>query len=274
MGRLYVLLLFICYSTSSFAQSMQGIVVDENADPVSYANIGIEGYPNGTLSDASGRFELLLPDSLNRDLNVSFSHLSYVTAEITIAELQRLDSSGERIEITMPSRAFDIEKVVVRPSATKHRYVKRGFPVPGHAIFTLLGEEIGSKLNVESRVRVSKIKFTVLSNTYDELKLRVNVYKVGSQTTLPENILRSPIYCNILPNKKKQKIDVVPIEDVVLTGGEYLFTLEFVEHKGEGEVRFPMFLSKSFTRPSSMEGFEELPANVGISVEGVEIAEE
>jgi len=273
-------------------QSVRGVVVDENAAPVSYAKIGVKGLPGGTLSDGEGRFELSLADSLGGERNVSFSHLSYLTAERTIAELQRLSASKEPVEITMASRPTEIAEVVVLPFARTHRYVGRGFPVPGYGAIVRsekeadsrrtssaaaktdsnLGEEIGSRLEIGKLVRLTKIRFKVLSSTFDNVKFRVNVYRANPETARLENILRDPIYYDIPPGRKNRRIEIAPVEDVVLEPGEYHVMLEFVEPDGYGEIRFPISLRKSYARHSSMEEFEQIPVCIGIAVEGVEIA--
>ena len=56
-----------CAINVSFAQvRLQGKVVDESNEPIPGANIRVSESLNGTTTDASGKFELNLPDGRHR----------------------------------------------------------------------------------------------------------------------------------------------------------------------------------------------------------------
>jgi hypothetical protein len=270
MNRTIISLLLACFSATLFAQKIRGTVTDENGTPISYVNVGIVGRSGGSVSDSQGQFSFVLPDSLRGDMEISFSHLSYATTKKNISELRQFTSAHEHIVVKIPAISHVMEEIVIRPTTKKHRHVKRGFPIPGYAQFSVLGEEVGSKLSVDIPVFVSKVIFTISTNSYEKLKLRVNFYRADAGTNSLKNILQSPIYCDIPHNEKKQRIEVKPAESIVLKKGEYYISLEFVEYEGRGVAQFPIFLSKSYHRSCSMAPLEELPVNIGLAVEGLE----
>ncbi len=87
---------------------VKGKVVDEENNPVSYTNIGLEGTYYGTASDVEGFFELPVPGDL-ASLNVFFSAVGYKNRKFPVATLFDKDFTVIRLE----SQSYSIEDVEV-----------------------------------------------------------------------------------------------------------------------------------------------------------------
>ena len=83
---LHVLLLTVCFSGSSFAQSfkIKGIVVDQTSnETIPGVSIAAEGIEAGTISGNDGTFELNINSN---KANIQFTHISYKTFLLEVAK--------------------------------------------------------------------------------------------------------------------------------------------------------------------------------------------
>ncbi len=89
---LIMLINLICGS-DIFSQSIIfGKLADENNQSIPAVNIAVFGFPNGTSSDAEGKYSLAVPS--NQEITIVFTHLSFETYQ------QKINlKTGERFEI-------------------------------------------------------------------------------------------------------------------------------------------------------------------------------
>lgn len=78
MGKRIFFFLFIFSAFSSaYAQTViRGVCVNADGNNVEYVTIGIEGVAWRAYSDASGHFNLTIPDNLKNG-SITFAHISY-----------------------------------------------------------------------------------------------------------------------------------------------------------------------------------------------------
>lgn len=262
--------LAIAGTTAVLGQTVSGRVVDEAGRGIAYVNIGIANQPGGTVSDASGGFSIQLHDSICVDTWLTFSHLSYEIKNINVSEARNFISEERDLAVMLSPRVYAIDcMLVVAGSSKEVKFARKGFPGPGFAYPTIEGEEIGSVIGVDGNIRLSAVEFKVLRCTHQSARIRINVYRIEPDTLM--NILHAPIYCDVPARDKSGIYRIEPDEAVVLGTGEYFVSLEFVELNGDGQLRFPVFLHKSYTRESSLDRLKELPVNIGIAVSGFRI---
>lgn len=88
---------------------LQGLVTDRaKGTPIDAGTVGVKNQPIGTITNASGEFRLVLPDSLATS-QIVFSHLGY--------ESQVLDASllaGRRCTIGLNEKVISLQEVVIR----------------------------------------------------------------------------------------------------------------------------------------------------------------
>ena len=94
-----------CAINVSFAQvRLQGKVVDESNEPIPGANIRVSESLNGTTTDASGKFELNLPEGRHR---IRVTYLGYEQG------VYQTDHSEKDVVIKLKEKYVNIDQVVV-----------------------------------------------------------------------------------------------------------------------------------------------------------------
>ncbi len=106
----FILLLLILCSSTAFSQSIQvtGTIADEQGNPVAGASILVKGKVTGTVTDASGKFELNTTQALPLTLIVSM--VGFQNQEIEVAE-----TSGD-LSIVLSESSQLMNEVVVSAS--------------------------------------------------------------------------------------------------------------------------------------------------------------
>lgn len=89
--------------------TISGILTDRiSGDVVPYGIIGLDNSSVGTVSNQSGEFKLVIPDSLKNN-TVRISHLGFQTQEITASLLE-----GQRITFELNPEVISLQEVIVR----------------------------------------------------------------------------------------------------------------------------------------------------------------
>lgn len=108
-GMILIAMLALClFVYAQDSHIVKGKVVDEENNPVSYTNIGLEGTYYGTASDVEGFFELPVSED-HTGLNVFFSAVGYKNRTFPVATLFDKDFNLIRLE----SQSYSIEDVEV-----------------------------------------------------------------------------------------------------------------------------------------------------------------
>ncbi len=103
MKQLNLLLLFICFSWTSFSQkSITGVVKDESGMPIPGVNIIEKGTQNGTVSDFDGLYEI----TVNPGATLVFSSIGFKTQEIVVG-------NSNSIDISLPEDTQSLDEIVV-----------------------------------------------------------------------------------------------------------------------------------------------------------------
>lgn len=177
-------MLIVMSAMNAFGQKISGRVVDEAGDGISYVSVGIMNSPVGVVADSRGYFILTLPDSIDDAEELSFSHVSYGLLSIGISEIKSIVSSGKNLEIVLISKDYVIEEVMVfGGKMKKSKFTRTGVRVPrGVGVPKGIGSEIGSVIDVAGGVVLSNIDFRVLRNTCGRVRMRINVYRIDSDS--------------------------------------------------------------------------------------------
>ncbi|MEM9856582.1 MAG: hypothetical protein AAF843_04480 [Bacteroidota bacterium] len=130
---------------------------------------------------------------------------------------------------------------------------KAGFLISGFSHGDL-GGEVGSKFSIKKESVIEEVGFYIKSNSFDTVKLRLNVYSVKER--LPFQKLSSEEYITILKGQEGQMR--LNLAKAVLTNEDVIVTLELVSHSpvNSGSIYFsqsPPYLGKMYYRETSLD---------------------
>lgn len=268
MKKLFLLILYIVSSLVGYGQvTIKGHVINESNKAVEYVSIGFEEDSLGTISDAMGNFIIKIP--ANRKNNLSFSHVSYQTAEVPYNEYAK----GNDLTVVLKDKVVKLAEVVVgknnKPSTITGRGISAigdiGFRGKGH----LGGAEFGPTFKNKKDYVVSDILLTVKKCTFNECTLSFNIYQIKGHQFV--NILNKPIYKKVMRTNDKVKLDVTPDETIVLKGKtKYYISFTVVDSDGYGTINFPSMFRTSYARRVVKGKQRKLPIGPAIIVKGYE----
>lgn len=117
-------LFFVCFLASiTFAQTkINGLVLNEDLEPIQNANIYIENYAIGSVSDADGYFSILLSDSLlEKDLYLLLSHIAFDSIKVPLA------AAINKKKFILPSKTFKSSQILVE--GQNEPFINKELPV-------------------------------------------------------------------------------------------------------------------------------------------------
>ena len=236
--RIYTLVLFlsICFSmTPQEELTLRATVVDMNTgSPVEYVNIGFKGKGIGTVSASDGSFFLKLNSTfiaLKTDLVIS--SIGYVTERIPFTEWKDWGEPAKYILLQPETTTLDPVVIV----AGKREYERLGsetYSLSELGYWTekdALGGELASRIGIDKeRTRLHDLKFHVIRNEADSIKVRINIYHC--ENNMPgENILHTNIYHTI---RKPKGIEIVPLKQHnIVVDNDIVVGIEMIESYGE-----------------------------------------
>ncbi len=195
MTKLISLGLYLTVIYSTFSQStLEGVLLDQNGEPIPFATIGIFELSIGTISNEDGSFALQLDDSLY-DRKITFSAIGYDRKSISIQDLMLMES----IKIKLSESITSLEEVVVS-SSTKYlkriRMVTKGNFLSNTGTMRLDRNQNGGAMALlvehdNIPYWVSKVKLRIRHNSLEQFKVRVRFMGVDSVTGKPTDDLIS-----------------------------------------------------------------------------------
>lgn len=113
--KIIIIILFLTSNIYGQSFKMSNTIVDSRSnEKLPFANIMLVNYSIGITSDAEGRFELILPDSLSNE-SIRVSYIGYETLTLSISEAITAE------EINLIPKSLSLEEVVVKPTKKKSR---------------------------------------------------------------------------------------------------------------------------------------------------------
>jgi hypothetical protein len=231
--------LFIVLAHFTQAQAFDGIVKDAKTNlPLPYVNVGIIGKSVGTVTDADGRYKLLLANHDADTLKISmigYKPLTYGVADFikagqTTALLQ--PAVTELREVKVSNRKW---KEGILGNTSKSDNSNAGFSS------NILGHEMGTIIKVKKSPTFLK-KFNVHISRAPQypVKLRLNFYSL--RKGLPDQLLQNQnIFIDVAAGQKDIEMNLVPYS--IYVDDNFFASLEWIENgKGQG-IMFSAYLS-------------------------------
>jgi uncharacterized membrane protein len=198
-----ILILLSCFNLKAGnLQKFTGVILSETKSSVAYANIGFVATSVGTVSNASGNFELYLIKENYLGKTLKISHIAFETLEVDFNKNFEFDT------IILKSKTQEIQPITISAKALKEKTL--GFNKTSTILennFSIskqpnqnLGAEVAKKFSVGKGYSFLKtFKFYIESNNFDTCLFRLNVYdlKDGNPTKL---LNQAPIFVRVENN--------------------------------------------------------------------------
>jgi hypothetical protein len=257
------LLLFLLFGTfSSYSQEafISGIVIDQDQKPIAYTNIVDLNKKAGTFSGENGKFNLMLSDLLDSDI-IEFSCLGYITKQIPVEELKKVNAKVSLIEA--------VEKLdeVVLSSKKSKTYVKgktrtntsdmmRFSSSFKESVWNEPEHEIGRKftLGTKKTSYLKEFSFYIKKNTFQNIILEINIYNIKDNKPF-QNINPSSIIVTVDNEHIGWKtVDLLDFyihvkEDIIITVEYIKAEPNCYERPGNCGLFFPYIYPTIFTPP-------------------------
>lgn len=156
--RRHFLLMLVILPLLSVAQLngsaiLSGRIVGENQEPLAGASVSVKAVGNGTMSDSSGKFTLII--------NQQFPFTIVVTSAGFAAQEIQVRSSGSKLAIQLTTQTFLANEVVVTASRTSEKILRSPVSVdkldikalketPASSFYDALGNVKGVQLTTSS----------------------------------------------------------------------------------------------------------------------------
>lgn len=275
MRYIYITLVLLIpfVSLGQEVQVIAGTVVNgETNAPIESVNIGFVGKGIGTVSNTEGNFSLGFKlNAIKRTDILQISSIGYETKELKLSELNKLTSYKAILALT--PKNYTLEQVVVKS-------VPREKKILGHPDVTAfnmgywrnaqaLGGEIASVISVRKKnTRLLNLKFNIIENMSDSIKVRVNVYDYDRG--IPgKNLLTQNIFHTISRKKGLETIDLEPYR--ILINDDVAVSLELIEVYGTAiyfAISASAYGGQSFTREISLDNWKIYKkVGIGFSLE-------
>ncbi|MEM7084747.1 MAG: carboxypeptidase-like regulatory domain-containing protein [Bacteroidota bacterium] len=269
-----ILLLFVPFIC--FGQDVQviaaTIVNNETQEPVESVNIGFVGKGIGTVSNALGNFSLVFKKSVVKPSDIlQISSIGYESKELKAKDLNALTSY--KVTISLTPKNYDLEQVIVKG-------IPREKKILGHPNVTAfnmgywrnaeaLGGEIASAIRVRKKnTRILNLKFNVIENMSDSIKVRVNVYDF-KRGVPGKNLLTQNIFHTITRKKGLETIDLKPYR--ISVNDDIAVSIELIEIYGTAiyfAISASAYGGQSFTRGISQDHWKIYKeVGIGFSLE-------
>ncbi|MFH1321711.1 MAG: TonB-dependent receptor [Bacteroidota bacterium] len=179
--RLAFLLIMIIgcnfYGNYAYADDLQqiqvtGTIVDEDGNPMPGVNVVVKGTFIGTMTDADGKYTLVVPDQ-NAFLTASF--IGYVSAEVPVGNRNVID-------ITLTSEALTLEEVVVIGYGTQKKVNVIG------SVTTVTSEELNSApISMISNALAGRMPGAIVQQGTGEPGNDASIILIRGKSTLGNN---------------------------------------------------------------------------------------
>ena len=237
--RNIAIIIFTSLTTILYGQvsEIEGYIINENQNPIKYANVGIIGKPLGTVSDSLGKFTLFLEKTFFRD-TILISHLGYENRKIPVTSIIK----GEPLIIKTKTKNVKLEEVVINSFKKKIGQkgrdkvnTKRGvqFSISSKKNQNL-GAVIGRKFKFSNRKKslLEEVIFYVKYNDFEKAKFRIIIYDMKNGK--PDKILNNkPIYKSIY-NKFQGWVSIDISNLKISVNKNIIVGIEWIEHSKNG----------------------------------------
>ena len=236
-----------CLAFGKSENSIKGIIVSNQHEPLDFVNIGIIGTSLGTVSDEHGQFQLYFNETVKNTDTIRFSSIGFESQNFSVQDLK-----GENnLTIILSTKTTQLEEVVVIPEFENSKLKgNKNTDARMNVYYSIskkpnqnLGAEIGRKFKIKKKSRLRKMRFYIAQNNFDTVLFRINVYHLKKRKP-GKNILSQNIIHEVVGKKSGWiEVDLMPYQ--ILTNRSVVVGVEWIGHSKNGK-----YLTLPITVPS------------------------
>lgn len=223
----------VLLSTQLSAQSINGIVKDDQGEPIAYATIYAPGAKTGTLTDDKGLFELSL-DKIADTSKIQFSCIGFETQFLTFNELTNLPSPAT-IQLSPSNYLLETAEVSAERIKMKRSQLGMSGLMNGTYIYSDASRsgnrEIGTLLTPDKRARLEEVIIKLRSMDADSVLMDINIYRVNFGR-VGEPLLKERLFLNLSQDDVRKDISVDLSDQEIYVEEQFLVTFRILKVVG------------------------------------------
>ncbi len=201
---LFSFLVLLLASITSFSQGVEGVIVNQEGEPLPYTAVFVQGTSTGTTSSGEGKFKLNLPAG---SYQISFQHLGYKQVMKRVVVAQQV----QKITVVMEPQSFVLSTVDVSGKAEDPAYTIMRKAISKAKFHQLQVDKYSAEVYLKGTGKLDKIPWLLrgtlekegidtskvyTSESISEIEYeRPNTYKekvISIRTSGPEDMSASP----------------------------------------------------------------------------------
>lgn len=226
-------------------RQLTGVITDSAARPLPFATVGVVGKGVGTVADADGRFQLMLPASVVGTDTLRFALLGYASRCWAVAGLPAapLTVALSEKKVALPAvavKARGLDTMSIGNSHYRTR-LQTNFALGGQPGLNV-GSEIGRVFQLPHRgAWLEEFMFILSANDFDTVQLRINVYQLRNGVPA-EPLLRQPLY-QLIARSGSRRVRVDLRQENLFAHDEIAIAVEWVGHSRRGkQLALPLLM--------------------------------
>lgn len=226
------LLFFLVVMLQSFTfgqVKIKGTIRDKETKlPVEYANIGIFEKGVGTVCNAEGYFEFIIPIELQNS-PILIKHLGYKDKILNAIELK---ANPTTLTIELETRVNELKEIIINASReTIIGYKPNGEKVKGFFKAAGLGLEGATLIKNKEKILLTGFNLNILKIPFDSLKFRLNIYSVKSNKPFEKLNTKNILFAVM---KSDTGVFSIPIQNEnILVNDNFVCAVELIELFGQ-----------------------------------------
>lgn len=222
-------------SYGQYVISIDGKLIDEDTqEAISFVNIGFIEKGIGTVSGQDGKFTLIFEEqAIDKNDHIQFSVVGYESKKFTLKELAQSFEDDNMVYLKQKIEGLDEVHLTSNwEKKETYGYSKITKKFIGYwKDKAALGGEIATLIKLKhGKQKLSNLKFQIVENTADSIKVRVNVYDYKKKSPA-NNLLYDQIYSTLSSSQGQVTIELDAYNIVV--EDDIVVSLELVEVYGE-----------------------------------------
>jgi hypothetical protein len=208
---------------------LQGRIIDAlTKEPLPFVNVGVLKKELGTVSNEDGFFFLEVPDVFAKE-TLRFSMIGFDQRDFQVADFEAILLSNNTL--VLAEQTTFLEEVVLTAEKKWDTRVSGNATTSKLLITGFTSNQLGNEIALFVKVKktpayIEGIQFSVVENSYPEVRFRVNVY--SSEYRFPdENILKENIFVTLEQSEGIISVDLKEYD--ILVDDDVFISLEWID---------------------------------------------
>ncbi|SMC78879.1 carboxypeptidase-like regulatory domain-containing protein [Moheibacter sediminis] len=268
----YLYLTISLVAVLTYSQTtINGIIKNQDNEPLAYCSVGIKDSDLGTISDENGIYKIIIPDSIHTQ--IVFSATGYFD------QIQNKNDLAANGNVTLEYNSIVLETAVLSNNKMKDKIIgQKSKPMLTFSKMfdeNLPTVEQGNIFNIYRKTKLKDYNFHIIpSSKYEEITLKINIYDV--KDNLPGKLILDENIIYKTTTTGWQKIDLSQYGLVFNDLNQIAVTLQLVDYKSLENHDFVFGVSAKNSLSKNLlfrrQSQSEWEKNGGIFIASLEIA--